>query len=275
MIESWHYYNHAAIPNCAPHEDADLGPIEDGSIWKGNFSIGRGRPLFVRWTTDWDCGYETKWWYVIKDTPFRIDSIKAKRRYEITKGIRNFDVRVVNPCDYLDELFYVTQEAYSGWDEKYRPTINRVDFEQTFSTYNNGEVFAAFKKEDGGLCGYAVVMDNKSFAEFCIMRTVPREERLGINAAIVFGILDAYNSRLKGGYYINDGSRAVRHETHFQDYLEKYFGFRKAYCVLHIKYRWFMRLAVSMLLPFRKVIKGKTGIGSMINGVLQMEVMAK
>lgn len=34
MIEGWKYYNHAAIPACAPHEKADLKPIQNKSIWK-------------------------------------------------------------------------------------------------------------------------------------------------------------------------------------------------------------------------------------------------
>ena len=32
-IEGWKYYNHAAIPVCEPHEQIDLCPIEDNSIW--------------------------------------------------------------------------------------------------------------------------------------------------------------------------------------------------------------------------------------------------
>ena len=30
----WKYYNHAAIPTCAPHEVPDLAPVMDGIIWK-------------------------------------------------------------------------------------------------------------------------------------------------------------------------------------------------------------------------------------------------
>lgn len=32
---SWKYYNHAMIPNCAPHEVPDMKPVEDGSVWRG------------------------------------------------------------------------------------------------------------------------------------------------------------------------------------------------------------------------------------------------
>lgn len=45
-----------------------------------------GKPYLARWTSSFDCGHETNWWYVIKDTPFDINELKKKRRYEIRKG---------------------------------------------------------------------------------------------------------------------------------------------------------------------------------------------
>ena len=33
MIEGWRYYNHAAIPTCAPDETPDISPIENGLVW--------------------------------------------------------------------------------------------------------------------------------------------------------------------------------------------------------------------------------------------------
>ena len=37
-VSGWTYYNHAAIPSCAPHETPPLAPLEDGSIWVGGSS---------------------------------------------------------------------------------------------------------------------------------------------------------------------------------------------------------------------------------------------
>ncbi len=31
---NWKYYTHAAVPTTRPHEEADLAPIRDASIWK-------------------------------------------------------------------------------------------------------------------------------------------------------------------------------------------------------------------------------------------------
>ena len=34
MSLGWKYYNHAMIPDCAPHENADMEPLKNGEIWK-------------------------------------------------------------------------------------------------------------------------------------------------------------------------------------------------------------------------------------------------
>ena len=51
-MKNWKYYNHAAIPTTAPHEEPNTVPISDNSIWK----VRGGTPLLARWTTDFD------WW---------------------------------------------------------------------------------------------------------------------------------------------------------------------------------------------------------------------
>lgn len=33
-IKGWKYYNHAAMPTTAPHENVDLTPVVSGNIWK-------------------------------------------------------------------------------------------------------------------------------------------------------------------------------------------------------------------------------------------------
>ena len=73
--------------------------------------IGGGIPLLARWTSDWDCGYETEWWYCIKDTPFDISTLKSKRRYEINKGNKNFEVREINQDQNGDNNFNIEVES--------------------------------------------------------------------------------------------------------------------------------------------------------------------
>jgi len=269
-IEGWKYYNHAAVPSSAPHEEVNLRPIDDGSIWKLD-----GMPLLCRWSSAWDCNYETNWWYVIKDTPFDIAALKSKRRYEINKGSKNFIVRKIQSQEYVDDLFKVTIEAYSGWPEKYRPYVSKEDFEVQLKSWCKSDIFAGFSVESNEIQGYAVLTDYGAYVEFSILRTMPSAEKSAINAAMVAGILEYYKSRFDGAFYINDGSRAIRHETAFQDYLIKYFEFRKAYCHLNVKYKKAVRLFVNILFPFRNYIKPDSKIGSKITAILKMEEICR
>jgi len=237
--------------------------------------VGGGTPLLARWTTDWDCEYDSDWWYVIKDNPYSTDSLKAKRRYEINKGIKNFDVKIINPEEFLEDLYQITVLAYSGWPPKNRPTITKEQIQKLAENKDNNLVFAAFSKIDGALQGFAVVIEYDNYAILTILRTNPENEKYGINAAILDGILKSFNNRFNNGFYICDGERAIFHETSFQDYLEKYFGFRKVYCKLNIKYRTAVGLAVSLLYPFKRFIKGKTEIGSKILALLKMEEIVR
>ncbi len=268
-VQGWRYYNHAAIPTVAPHEVPDLTPIKNNTIWKLD-----GTPLLARWTTDFDCGYETNWWYVIKDEPFEVSSLKAKRRYEINKGKKFFEVKRIDPKDYREELFEVQVAAFSGWDEKYRPIVEHDSFCSNIDAWDHYIVYGAFFCEDGRLCGYAYLNPHEFWMEFSVLRADPAYERYAINAAIVDCILEDQIVFLQKGY-ICDGSRSINHETAFQDYLEKYFGFKKVYCKVHVKYKGVFGLAIRLFFPFRKIFKKLDSISFIhhINGLLSLEAL--
>ena len=85
----WKYYNRFVIMSDKyPHEILDSNCIPWNSF-KGAF--------VAQWTSDFDCSHETQFWYCIKDNSFDISKLKAKRRYEINKGIKNFNVCPIDP----------------------------------------------------------------------------------------------------------------------------------------------------------------------------------
>ena len=53
--------------------------------------------------------------------------------------------------------------------------------------------------------------------------------------------------------YVNDGARNLVHKTNVQDFLITKFGFRKAYCKLHIEYSLIIRFIVMFIFPIRFV----------------------
>ena len=274
-INGWKYYNHAAVPATAPNEEPDLSSIYNSKIWK----LGReSTPLLARWTTDFDCGYETNWWYVVKDTAFDITKLKAKRRYEINKGIKNFEVKLINPICHKKELYSVQVAAFSAYPKKYRPVVDKESFISGVENWETYIVFGAFFRETGELAGYALLSQvSDNFINFSVLKTNPVFEKYSVNAALCERIVSHFDCFLSKGGIICDGSRSISHETNFQDYLEKYFGFRKAYCKLHIAYNPRIKWLVKMLCPFRRILQkfDKIGFIHQINSVLYMEELCR
>ncbi len=273
-VEGWKYYNHAAIPTTLPHEDVNLQPIIDGTIWK----TGNGKtPLFARYTTEFDCGYETNWWYVIKDTPFDISTLKAKRRYEINRGVKNFNVCEIDARQYKEELYEIVKKAWETYPKKYRPQLVYSDFIQSIEEWNYYKVYGAFYQENNKLCGYATLVKKNDYIDFCMLKAIPDYERLGVNVAICNKIVNDHNNFFKNGGYLCDGARNVVHETAFQEYLIKYFEFRKAYCKLEIVYNPKIKWLIKLLYPFRKMIANFDNIKffSQISAVLKMEEISQ
>lgn len=274
-IEDWKYYNHAMIPSTAPHIIPDLTPVRDGSIWQ---NVEGKKPLLVRWTENFDCKYETNWWYIIQDRPFDLAEIKAKRRYEINKGLKNFHIlRISDPNEYASQLFEIAHDAYLDYPDSYRPEINREGFIKSIQNWNTFDLYGAFTNDTNDLVAFAMLIPHEDYSDFAMMKAMRIHEKAGVNAALIFGVLEGYKDRFVNGYYICDGARSINHESAFQDYLEKYFLFRKAYCSLKIEYSRQIRYYVRILYPFRKLLikMDKIGAFHQINSILKMEEIAR
>lgn len=259
MVDGWRYYNHALLPTCAPHEITDVSRLNEKVFW----SQTPGNAILARWTSDFDLKEEGNWWYVIKDDEFDISKLKSKRRYEINKGKKNFEVKEIDPLLFIDEIVDIHIKAYEEYPIQYRPVVNNDKLSQEIIEWkNNAKIFGAFSLEDSKLYGFAMAVEYDTYVNFTMLKVVPSSERKGINAALVAGLLEHYNDRLTNGYYICDGERALFHETQFQDYLEKYFGFRKAYSNLHIKFRFPFSIIIKCLFPIRGLVE-KSGLGIM------------
>lgn len=229
----WKYYNHALLPTTAPHEEVDETVIKQGKLWKKKWG---GIPLLIRWTTNFDCFEKTEWWYCIKDTPFDINSLKSKRRYEINKGKKNFYVKEIDPLKFKEEIYEVYKKAVFSYLKKSYKLETKDKFTEKLKDWKMLKVYGAFNTEDKKLVSYALLTISENYVNFNVLKSVPKYEKKGVNAAIVNYILEEFNQKLNKNFYICDGERNILHETSFQSYLEKYFGFRKAYCKLNVEY---------------------------------------
>lgn len=271
-VSGWQYYKGALLPVCPPDEKVDLSILESGLIWQG---VNK-KALFARWTSDFDCGYETQWWYVIKSEPFDVSQLNAKKRYKVNRGIRFFDVKKIDPVFYSEDIYRIQKDAYSDYPEKYRPTVDREKLFQKIATewtQPDVLVFGAFHRETEQLEGYIQMTVNGRCIHSNAQKATPEYEKFQINYALLAGVLENLKEKLTEGYYISVGARNIQHETAFQDFVEDIFGFRKAYCRLNVAYNPRIAWAVGVLYCLRKIFAKLDHIGIVhkINGILKME----
>ncbi|WP_418792537.1 sugar transferase [Phosphitispora sp. TUW77] len=266
MSNHWKKYNHALIPTTPPHITPNTPQLSN---------IIKNRALLARWTSDFDCGYETAWWYCIKDDKFNLSSLNAKKRYEINRGLKHIEVLRINTNEYAIQLADISEIAYSLYPPKYRPQFNKEKAIEGFlktNESNNLEYWGMFDRENGTIVGYSICRIMKHCVNLMTVKVSPYHLKTGANAALIFKLLEEYiNSGLFK--YIYDGERNIVHQTNYQNYLEKYFGFRKAYCKLHIQYNPVVALIVKMLYPFKKILKNFSSYKFIYNvsSVLDME----
>lgn len=250
----------------------NVTPHENYVLKKGEKVDFQGA-MVATWTDNFDCKEPTEFWYCIKDNPLDIYSLNSNRRYKITKGNRNFTTKVICPRDYAAELYTVYTESLKGYPSNPTPAP-MVRFERSIESWSSPEYcfFGTFDNESGKLCGYSDVWLRYPYLAISSFKTIPEFERAGVNISLLYGICTHFEEDLKNGAYLCDGSRNSLHETNFQDYLVRYFGFRRAYCNLHLAYRWYLKPVIALLYPIRKLFKGRI---RQVYALLKMEAWSR
>lgn len=274
QIPGWKYYNHAAIPTCAPHEMPDLTPVKDGRIWH----IGGKKPLLVRYTTDWDCGYDTGWWYLIREAPFDINILSSNSRKHIKEAFRKVRVEKIDPREYVDELYECYHQAFL----RYKQADNEDSYESfrircEKSVFLGIEYWAGFVQGSSKLVGYLMLAPHEEWVEIYTSKFHPDYLKLRVSDALYAYVLDYYLNNQKKNY-VSSGSRSINHVTNTQEYKEQHFGYRKCYCRLHILYRPFYNLFFKVLFLLRGIISvlgSRFTFAHRIVAVLKMEEIAR
>ena len=263
----WKYYNHALLPATAPHETVNTAPVDDGSIWK---AVWPSKPLFARWTTDWDCGYETGWWFVICTPPFSLSGLSKSSRKSVRKALENCRVARIDPAEYGEALWNVFSAAAKSYSN-YLFTDDKEGFISRCRSASPGqEYWAGFDQETGEMIGYKICTVYDRYVEFSVSKYAPAFLKLRVSDALNYIVIDYYLNQ-ENKQYISNGERSVIHDTNVQSYYQEHFKFRRAYCRLHLAYRKWFGLLIGLLYPFRRRISVNSVFGAKLTGVLKME----
>lgn len=246
MDKRWKKYQGALLWNGNPAKET---PTEK----EAQEAVKESGAMFARWTSDWDCGTPTEWWWCIKDTFTPLNEFSAKQRYRINKGLKNCDVRRLPPdsiADYVEGIYQVAEEAFADYPAAYRPTLHKTEFEKWLLTVvQNQDIWICIEKTTGKTIGYAICEIEYGFAKLQQVKVPTKKLNTEANAAIVYRLQEYYLQEQHLDY-ICDGERNIKHQTQYQDYLARVLKFRYAYCRLNIVYSHKMRFAVNFLYPF-------------------------
>ena len=254
------------IPTTAPHEEPDLSPVRSGEIWKEN-------ALLVRWTTDWDCGYDTGWWYVIREGPFNLSELSASSRRNIRKALRNCRVEKIEPSEWVDDLWRVFNEAIVRY-ENYEIPFDRDGFVGEW--VESGKDFWAGFDNNGRMIGFAVFNLRDEWVDYQVAKYSAQYLKLRVSDAINATALNYYLNEC-GKRYVSDGEHSILHKTNVQIYLMEHFGYRRAYCRLHVQYKKALGMLIKTLYPIRKTLKrlDDKNLVHQLNALLMMEEIVR
>lgn len=255
----WNCYQHCyvrenyetPVPDCPSFLQVEKEYCEERGLEKADQTA-----FFAQYITEADCAEPTEWWFTIKDSEYDLSKQPAKKRYEVTKAHKFCEAREINPSEYAMALFECYVRAFDAYPQKYRPVhFDFAEFRNSVDEWGRDsscKVYATFYKENGELIGFLLIQKKGRAVKLVTQKTKPLYEKYNSNAALVDCMLNDWNEKLKSGeVYITNGSRSIKHETNFNAYLEKYFGFRKAYAKLRVVYRFPFGAAVKILRPFK------------------------
>jgi len=249
----------------APHQEPHLQEQE----WKDLLKQGG---LLVRNTYNFDCQKETSFWYVIKDKFGGFEALPSRVRNKVRHAEQYFDYQLVS-FETIQEKAYPIIEAtfadYAVRDKKMTPAV----FEQYLQhcKERSFDYWGIFEKESQQMVGFCTVRMWENCCEYEVTGIASEYKKGGYYP--YYGLYQHLNQHYLEGRqfnYVSDSARTITEHSNIQDFLMDNFGFRKAYCQLEVHYNGWMKLAVTMLYPFRNIIPLRS-----VKAILNMEAMQR
>ena len=243
-MNNWRKYNGALIPLTPPHIEIDITELEK--------KVKDQKVFFARWTSDFDQKGESEFWHVICDNKLELTDYSRNTRSKIKRGLKNCDVRRVNKSIISEEGYVSYYAAFRHYNTYLKPK-SIEEFYNEIKTLGKGWEFWGIYY-DNKMIGYS---QNKIIGDYCDYSTIkfhPDYLRYYSSYALFF-TMNQYYLNKKNYKYVNDGARSISHDTNIQSFLIDKFRFRKAYCRLNIIYSPKVRLLLSIVYPFRLIIK--------------------
>ena len=235
-MNNWRKYNGALIPSTPPHIEMNIKDINQRLIQENAY--------FARWTSDFDSKQESEFWYVICDTPMQINDYSRNTRSKIRRSNKKLYVKQVTKDFFTNNAYSVYRKAFGRYESL--PHNKKYFIKNLQDLEGDWQFWGIFLKNNDMLVGYS---QNKIIGNYCDYSTIkfdPSYLRY-YSSYILYYEMNKYYLNQNSFKYVNIGARSLLHKTNTQRYLIEKFSFRKAYCTLHLEYRYFFKLIVRLL----------------------------
>jgi len=243
-MSEWKKYNGALIPELPAHVD-----ITDSIDEIKRFVSDTGSFL-ARWTSDFDVKKETEFWHVICDQNLAIEEYSVNTRSKIKRGLQNCVVNKITKQKLIKNGYEVYKEAFLKYKTYATPNSKFLFVQDIELLERNWEFWGVFYNEK--LIAYCMSKIESNSCNYSTIKFHPKYLRLYSSYALFYTMNVYYLNKMKFRY-VNDGARNLVHKTNIQDFLITKFGFRKAYCKLHVQYNLFLKFLVMLIYPLRFV----------------------
>lgn len=258
-------YRNAWLFEGAPHNETLLDETERKTILKQG-------GLLIRNTYDFDCPEKTSFWHIIMDRPETMEDLGSKTRNRINKSLEKLEFRFIDLPTFEKQGYDILKATYDDYAISDRNLNKKV-----FNNYlmlckkRNYDFWGVFDKVTGKMVGFQAIWLWGDSCQLDLIGVLPEYKR---NETFpyygLYYVINQYYLKEKGLRYITDGTRSITEHSNSQPFLEEKFHFRRAYCHLAVHYQWWMKIAVKILYPFRKIITG-----SRVKAILYMESMTR
>lgn len=244
----WINYQGVLVPDEIP--DKIIRPSRDDI----HFLLKESGAYFIRWETDFDCGYETEYWHIIKDEASPLEALSGNARSNIRRGLRRCIIKKVDAQVIAKEGYETYIRAFGNYDTFIKPETKEEFISNILKGENKAEwEFWGVWNMENKMIGYTI---NNIIEDRCFLRTIkfhPEFLKLYPSDAL-FYTMNMHYLNERGIKYIDDGPRSLSHRTNVQDYFLTKFKFRKAYSKLNIAYSPGVKIIVNLTYPFRKIV---------------------
>ena len=250
VMQHFSLYRHAWRCSLPPHLEPQL---TDHSC----ITLLKNGGLLVRNTYDFDQKEQSDFWYIIKEHFGGLEEHTSNERKKIRRSLKSYNFHLIDNETLRNNGFPIIKAAYQDYHVHDRQMSRKI-----FNAYldrcekENFDYWGVFEKESGMLVGFSIVRMWDDACEYDTTVVLPRCKH---NATYPFyGLFYKMNEHYLGELklkYVSDGTRSITEHSNIQPFLEHNFKFRKAYCKLKIRYKWWFGIIVRTLLPFQKQIR--------------------